>query len=106
MMKLRARNGQDVVSRLYSSWDFVMLQNYYLFHEFSYLSVLNKTTILLMTMIMYNKVGFIMILEKQDVYNCKLSYILKFICTIQLLLLVFVDSHNRISIILNKVTFI
>ena len=106
MMKLRARNGQDVVSRLYSSWDFVMLQNYYLFHEFSYLSVLNKTTILLMTMIMYNKVGFIIILEKHDVYNCKLSYILKFICTIQLLLLVFVDSYNRISIILNKGTFI
>ena len=103
---MRARKGQDVVSRLYSSWDFVMLQNYYFFREFSYLSVLNKATILLMTMIMYNKVGFIMILEKHDVYNCKLSYILKLICTIQLFLRVFVDSHNRISIILNKGTLI
>ena len=57
-------------------------------------------------MIMHNKVGFIMNLENYDAYNCELSYILKLICTIQLLLLVFVGSNNRISIILKKGTFV
>ena len=76
------------------AWVYVILQNLHLFLEFSYLAALNKAIILLITMIMHNKVGFIMILENYDVYNCKLSYILKLICTMQLLLLVFVGSHN------------
>ena len=55
---------------------------------------------------MNNKVAFIMILVKHDLYNCELSYILKLICTIQLLLLVSVGNHTRISIILKKDTFV
>ena len=51
------------VSFVYS-WDFVILQNYHLFLAFSYLPVLNKAIILLMTKIMHKKVGFIMILAK------------------------------------------
>ena len=43
--ELRARMCQDIVSRLYSSWYFVMLQNSHLFLAFSYVSVLNKTMI-------------------------------------------------------------
>ena len=54
---------------------------------------------------MHNKVGFIMILENYDVYNCEVSYVLKLICTMQLLLLVFVGSHKGISIILKKERF-
>ena len=83
-----------------------MLQNWHLFLAFSYLSVLNKAIILLMAMIMHNKVGFIMTLEKNDAYNYELSYNLKLICTIQLFLLVSVDNRNRISIIWKKVTFV
>ena len=44
-----------------------------------------------MAMIMHNKVGFIMTLEKNDAYNYELSYNLKLICTIQLFLLVSVS---------------
>ena len=54
---------------------------------------------------MHNKVGFTMISVIHDAYNSELIYILKLICTIQLLLLVSVGNHNRISIILKKDTF-
>ena len=53
---------------------------------------------------MHSKVGSTMIFQKHVVYNCKLSYILKLICTIQLLLQTPVGSHNRISVIWNKDT--
>ena len=67
------------------------------------MSVLDKAIIIpLMTMIMH-KVGLIMVIEKHDVYNCELSYILKLICTIQLLLLVSV-GNDIIPMILKKDT--
>ena len=79
--ELRARKCQDIVSRLYRFCDVTKLKPFF---AFSYLSVLNKAII----------------------YNPELSYILKLICTIQLLLLVPVGNHNRISIILRKDTFV
>ena len=74
-MELRARKGQDAVSHLYSSWGLCDVKKLTSFFEFSYLSALNKAIILLITMIMHNKVGFIIILENYDVYNCELSYV-------------------------------
>ena len=59
-------------ARLYSNWDFLMLQNLHIFLAFSCLLILNKAIKLLMTVIMH----------KHYVYNCELSYNLQLIGTI------------------------
>ena len=58
-------------------------------------------------MIMHKKVDFIMILEKHDICNYELSYILKLDnAVVPSRVLESVGKHNRISIALKNNTFV